>query len=971
VQRKRSGDGGSVIQAIALWLLAQLCWLSPAQALAPQRPFSQYGHDHWSMNDGLPFPGGSALAQDGQGYIWLGSMSGLTRFDGQRFTTFDRGNTPAMRSNLVMGMAFDAQGRMWVGTDRGALIHQGGVFTAQQSLGAKAIQVLGTDARGRVLLSNTDGVYRSTPTLEVQRVHDLPRVHAYIATDDGAWLAAGNQLFLARGDLLQEQRLPGLGHGHVTTFLHTRGTLWAGTTAGLYQRVDGRWQRHSDPALQRRILSMVDDGKGMVWVGTEQYLLRLHDMRVVESNNIAQSAPAPRSLLVDTAGSLWIAAHVDGLHRIWDGVADLVPIPAPAISGQFQWAVSNWQGRLMTAGTYGLAWLDADGQQRLPVSDGLPVIYSLYADGAQLWMGTLRGAYRYRDGRIDQPAALATLADTRANAFLRDSDHTLWIGTSRGLYRLAGGQPLQRLAGNDNSTAFEIRTLLQARGGQLYAGGDEGLWEVQGDALVPVPLPDSSLGIYALIELADGLLLAGSRTTGALYLQQADGWLTLGPERGIPRNEVYALVADPDGNVLVSGMRGAYLLRADQLQRAARQPTAVLDIQGLLTLNRRVVPGQEVVCCVGGGDGRGLFKDGRYYLPTSNGTFVIPTPLATATTTTVPYIDRIVAGGRGYLPGDQPLHLPKGQRDLRMAFSAVNLSPLQAPRLRYRLQGYDDRWHDLPQLAQASVQYTNLPPGTYRFEVADSQPQAGQQVAATIVTIPPYLHETRLFSLLLAGCCLLLMCLIIYLANLWHRRKRNQLEQQVHARTEALSRANQQLDSLARTDPLTGLHNRRHAAVEIPRRLAAQPLRDKDTISLFVLLDVDHFKHINDQHGHETGDAVLVEVARRLASQLRDGDCLARWGGEEFLLVCFDLPRGDHVAISERLLAVVREQPIDVGTVQPLQVTVSLGLAEDPAPAGAAHDLDWKACLRRADIAMYQSKSGGRDRWHLHDGSTN
>lgn len=236
---------------------------------------------------------------------------------------------------------------------------------------------------------------------------------------------------------------------------------------------------------------------------------------------------------------------------------------------------------------------------------------------------------------------------------------------------------------------------------------------------------------------------------------------------------------------------------------------------------------------------------------------------------------------------------------------------------------------------------------------------------------PPALHETRAFLLVLLLGSLALFGLSMWLGNAWSRRQRQRLELLVAARTHDLAQANAQLDSLSRTDPLTGLHNRRHAAHEIPRRM--DQARDQvPTASdgrpvqhLFVLMDIDNFKTINDQHGHEAGDAVLVEVARRLRQHLRLGDCLARWGGEEFLMVCFDLPAGEHVALAQRLLEAVRQAPVPIGQAAPLAVTVSLGLAVCPLlPAGCAGH--WKQCVRQADEALYASKAGGRDRWTLY-----
>src|SRR5690606_33366849 len=103
---------------LLLWLALILQGLMalPASAQQPLPAFQQLAHDRWTMDDGLPFPGGYELAIDKDGFLWLGSIAGLVRFDGQRFVVHDRSNTPAMQGNLIGGIASDGTGRLWVGT---------------------------------------------------------------------------------------------------------------------------------------------------------------------------------------------------------------------------------------------------------------------------------------------------------------------------------------------------------------------------------------------------------------------------------------------------------------------------------------------------------------------------------------------------------------------------------------------------------------------------------------------------------------------------------------------------------------------------------------------------------------------------------------------------------------------------------------------------------------------------------------
>lgn len=161
---------------------------------------------------------------------------------------------------------------------------------------------------------------------------------------------------------------------------------------------------------------------------------------------------------------------------------------------------------------------------------------------------------------------------------------------------------------------------------------------------------------------------------------------------------------------------------------------------------------------------------------------------------------------------------------------------------------------------------------------------------------------------------------------------------------------------LAMIDPLTGLHNRRYA---LPQ-LAAMSECAMATGSLFavMVIDLDRFKSVNDRLGHASGDAVLVEVARRLRLNLRTGDLLARIGGEEFLVALPDTTLDEARSAAGRLCHAIEEQEINLGFATNLKVTVSIGLAVSTGSEGPE---DIKAIVDRADRALLRAKAEGRN----------
>ena len=179
---------------------------------------------------------------------------------------------------------------------------------------------------------------------------------------------------------------------------------------------------------------------------------------------------------------------------------------------------------------------------------------------------------------------------------------------------------------------------------------------------------------------------------------------------------------------------------------------------------------------------------------------------------------------------------------------------------------------------------------------------------------------------------------------------------------EHLSAAHDRVDLLAleaTTDPLTGIANRRRLDDEL-QRLIAQSHRHGRPLSA-ILIDLDHFKDINDRFGHAVGDEVLVQTVDRLHTATRNADLLGRWGGEEFLLLASDTDNRAALAIAERCRRAISR---GAGGVYDLSVTASLGVA-----TLQPHD-DARALMRRADLAMYNAKSDGRDRVVANTGFT-
>ena len=191
----------------------------------------------------------------------------------------------------------------------------------------------------------------------------------------------------------------------------------------------------------------------------------------------------------------------------------------------------------------------------------------------------------------------------------------------------------------------------------------------------------------------------------------------------------------------------------------------------------------------------------------------------------------------------------------------------------------------------------------------------------------------------------------------------------------ALMRAHDAIEEASLTDALTGMRNRRFveqqldADISLCLRRYRQWLADQsapapqDADIVFFMVDIDHFKSLNDSLGHAAGDRMLAQMRQRLKSACRESDYLVRWGGEEFLVIARGLRRSDGETIAERIRAAVDERPFDIGVQEALHKSCSIGFAAFPFLPSSPDSLSWRKVLELADQALYMAKRGGRDTW--------
>ena len=344
------------------------------------------------------------------------------------------------------------------------------------------------------------------------------------------------------------------------------------------------------------------------------------------------------------------------------------------------------------------------------------------------------------------------------------------------------------------------------------------------------------------------------------------------------------------------------------------------------------------------GDGSMWFGSGRGLSHLLDPAHLRPEP------TLHPVVTRVVLGRRA-LDARPTLHVGWSREPLIVDFAALDFSHERTVQFRYRLIGVDADWNTTP---DHEVRYAGLPAGKLVFQVSAFDPVYGNVSNPTgfVIKIRAPWWQRWWFHALEG------LAALAVVAGAWQLRVRlllrgqRRLEQMVRDRTREIEEARHELLLQATSDGLTGLANRR--AIMAHLQAAMDDARHRGGSLAVLLIDIDHFKRINDTLGHLTGDAVLQQLSRRMRDSLDAAEAAGRYGGEEFLLVMPD-PLGHAVARVGQLRRQLTEDRFDLGGT-PGPVTISGGLAWLKPDDGVL------TLLARADAALYRAKRGGRNR---------
>jgi diguanylate cyclase (GGDEF)-like protein len=954
-----------------------------------------------------------ALGQDPSGLLWVGTAAGLASYDGYQFRSFvPTSNGPRTQpAPDIVKMLIDPQGGLWLGTASSGLLRfdfASEAFRAWRTdstgrAGPRSVTIWAlAQAGARVWIGGDGGLDRFDPRtnaftrVELVQSGTQPVVRSLLVDRSGTlWIGTDRGLFyrpLHSADV-HAFMFPG-ANGAIprqpvwSLYEDSDGRLWAGSFDSVFAidragRLDALFRSSRDlasiaPGLERAITEF---SHGIMWIGSSQGGVSIIDLATRRVRRLAGNQSGPGELgadvvwqwLRDRAGAVWVAGYNGGLFLHNPLARGIYTLPAD----RPETGLNNTQARAVAAEGQHLWVGGLDGslvavdpergrlaKLHLPKT---PTALTSAVDGS-LWIGTQTGLCRLRQGSVTCPAGPDDVRASWVMAVL-DTPHTLWVGTQTGLVAQdkSGGAVAVYRAGPRSSGLSNsfITALSRDRAGRLWIGTINGLNQIdtRSGRLVPIQLaPGSSLQsgfIESIAEDKYGRIWVGTYGIPSMRLQDsARGFVVrhIGRGDGLPES-VDGLASDASSRLWASlDNPGGGIALIDSDARAA---VRVLGPPEGVSIDQYAVGAVTRA------------NDGTIFFGGLKGVTVIaPGAVPASPENAPPLVATALQLGRRSVPAFGVNHagasveLPSGAREITLEFAALDYTAPQALRYAYKLEGFDRDWISADATHRIAT-YTNLPPGDYTLEVRNTNQLgvwSGRVLKLRVHALPAW-YEAIWFRALLV---ILLVAALVGLHGMriaLLRRRQRELEGIVRDRTRELEAANVKLEEMSLTDPLTGLRNRRFLTQHVETDVAAA-LRDPTNASLhFFMVDIDHFKAVNDEFGHRAGDLVLMQMRERLREVFRESDMVVRWGGEEFLAIARGGNWGIAIEIAERIRRAVSDRAFSLDGSSSLAKSASIGFATFPFVASQPRAISWSQVVELADRGLYMAKNGGRNTW--------
>ena len=690
--------------------------------------FDDYMIKKWGVEDGLPANSLNTVIITKAGYMWIGTPSGLVRFDGVEFKTFNRLNTPILESEEIQALYEDYRGVLWIGTRDGGLYSYANKkwerYTTENGLTNNNIRAISGDWWGNLWVGTDYGLNCLTDEGFKHYTTDdglYDNIITSLSTDNWGdlWIGTlrGGIAKLDDGTIRAYGYEDGLTNMSVVSICCDNvGNVWIGTLGGLY--VLRRGEEFVEPHYIEKwlqISSIMEFKPGVILIGTISSGIKVIDhgefVDLLSDTTLMRSHI--NSMAIDRSHNIWAATVREGLVRIEKAAVENITMSEEFSNTIVNSILEDSRGSLWI-GTKDRGLLRTinrevvdifDKENSLP-SNKIGVIYE--DDGRVLWIGTECGLVRMENGVISVISKRDGLKSDNVSAVIKDRRGTYWIGTDKGL-NILKGQEIHSIELEPDLDSQEINVLLEDRIGRIFIGTADGLYMHKGNRFEKIC---KGVDVISLYEDSDGVVWIGTNGNGLFRF--FNGNLVLYTEmEGLFSNYILSIVEDRIGNLWMSCNRGVFWINMKNVDDYSR---------GLVPLITSVYynesDGMISSQCVGDSKPSCWASfSGKIYYPTIKGISIFD-PLLLTRKMLPPdvVIDEVLVDGKPQVLNGSDHNLG-GLKMIEFRFTAFDFSAPDKIKFLYKLEGYDSDFTYLPSGSSRIARYAGLKPGEYRFVV--------------------------------------------------------------------------------------------------------------------------------------------------------------------------------------------------------------------------------------------------------------
>jgi signal transduction histidine kinase/ligand-binding sensor domain-containing protein len=774
------------LRRTALCILCLLCGL-----VASSPAWSQYRSTQWTADSGLPQNSVRGIVEGADGYIWVATLNGLAKFDGIRFTVFDKSNTPGISSNRFTAMSPGSAGELWLPSEDGNLVHyHGGLFDtigANAGLRPHSVGGITGDKHGGIWIEADGRVLRwSAQTNRFEReafsTDDLRFVPLWWV-DTGFWAPHGRQIVCLTRGVLHTYELPSsLTMSQVRgVAVGSDGNVWIGLIDGRL----GRLTDHGFPLQPEQTVMPFQNAQRRDW---KVQISRKFVREVIFPSGGVDKGVQYNIIVLDSEGNAWIGSENEGLFRVQkqsimtlsttQGLASDNVYPILKSRNGDMW-VGSWPA--------GLSRVRDGHVTAYTQKEGLPgLVSSLYEDRTgMLWVGTHNGLRTFADGKMKTPAGLPNERLPAVQAMYQTPSGAMMLGTARGLYVLDGNNSRWMMA-RDGLATDDVRAIIEDSKGDVWIGGYGGVTRIHHGTVEhwteAQGLPSNN--VRSIFEDSKGEIWVGTYDGGIGWFRNGS-WARFDVARGLYDNGAFQILEDAKEYFWISSNRGIYRVNRPQLEAVANGRLGRVDS---VAYGRS--DGMLSVECNGGLWPAGAKDDkGNLWFPTQKGVAII-NPASVSVVNKPPRVAIEAASVEGKLQtGVQHVVLQPGQSNLEVEYTALTYSKPEQVIFRYILDGVDSEWQEIGR--RRAAYYSHLPAGDYVFRVSarNSDGLTSREDSVLRVTVVPRFYRRWWFI------ALVFFAVAAATWKIWHARlsqlRRTQAAQQAFSRELIASQENE------------------------------------------------------------------------------------------------------------------------------------------------------------------------------------